>query len=146
MGASSKEEKIRKELIQLIMDKIGVRENEILPDADIEHDLGCTGDDFDELIQAYAKRLNVDMTGYVWYFHAHEESMATVNPILGNPPSQQVERIPITLDLLVDKALLGRWDIRYPIHSLRPRYTLWDKTICGLFILLLIFFMIRSCM
>jgi len=40
---------------------------------DIEEDLGCTGDDFDELMMAYADQFKVDMSSYLWYFHTVEE-------------------------------------------------------------------------
>ena len=81
---------IREELIALVTGTNGIKE-EVLPDADIEKDLGCTGDDFFELMEAYAKRFNVDMSGFLWYFHTHDESMATLNPLPSHPTSAQVE-------------------------------------------------------
>ena len=145
MRTELNEEAIREGVKALIVDKVGVREKEIISDADIEEHLGCTGDDFDELMEAYAKQFNVDMTGYQWYFHMHDESMATINPMPGNPPSQQVKRIPITLNLLVERAILGRWDVSYPIHSLKPRYTRWEKVFHRLFVIIVVFLAVRSC-
>lgn len=139
------EAEIRKELIALITDKVGVRAEEVVPNADIEKDLGCTGDDFFELMEAYAKRFNVDMSGFLWYFHTHDESMATLNPLPGKPPSTQVERIPVTLNLLVEKALLGKWDLTYPPHVLQPTYTRSEKIVRWLFLAVLVFFIVRSC-
>lgn len=133
------EAEIRKDLIALITDKVGVNATELLPDADIEHDLGCTGDDFFELMDDYAERFKVDMSGFLWYFHTHDETMATLNLMPGNPPSKQVERIPVTLDLLVEKALLGRWDLNYPPHELQPRYTAAERVIgWGILILIIV--------
>lgn len=133
------EAEIRKDLIALITDKVGVNATELLPDADIEHDLGCTGDDFHELMDAYSDRINVDMSGYLWYFHTHDETMATLNLFPGNPHSKQVQRIPVTLDLLVEKALLGRWDLNYPPHVLQPRYTAAERVIgWGILILIIV--------
>jgi hypothetical protein len=139
------EAEIRKDLIALITDKVGIKAEEVLPDADIEKHLGCTGDDFFELMEAYAKRFNVDMSGFAWYFHSHDEAMATLNLFPGNPPSVQVDRIPVTLDLLVEKALLGRWDITYPPHVLQPTYTLSVRVLRWLFLAGLIILIVRSC-
>lgn len=139
------EAEIRKELIALIADKVGVRAEEVLPDADIEKDLGCTGDDFFELMEAYAKRFNVDMSGFIWYFHTHDEGMATLDLLPGMPPSIQVERIPVSLNLLVQMAQLGKWDVPYPPHVLQPRYTMSEKVIRWLFAAILIALIVRSC-
>lgn len=139
------EAEIRKELIALITDKVGVRAEEVLPDADIEKDLGCTGDDFFELMDAYAKRFNVDMSGFHWYFHTHDESMATVGMFTGYPPSVQVERIPVTLNLLIEMAGRGKWSVIYPPHTLKPRYTRLEKVMRWLFLAALIILIVRSC-
>jgi hypothetical protein len=145
MGSDLSEHEIRKDLVALITDKVGVNATEVLPDADIEHDLGCTGDDFHELMDAYSDRFNVDMSGYLWYFHTHDETMATLNLMPGNPPSKQVERIPVTLNLLVDKALLGWWDLKYPPHVLQSRYTPMERVVRWLFLAVLVFLIVRSC-
>jgi hypothetical protein len=139
------EAEIRKEMIALITDKVGVRPEDVLPEADIEKDLGCTGDDFFELMDAYATRFKVDMSGFLWYFHSHDEGMATINLFPGNPPSMQVDRIPVTLDLLVDIARLGKWDLTYPPHVLQPTYTRSGRIVRWLFLAVLVFFIVLSC-
>jgi hypothetical protein len=139
------EVELRQGLLELITESVGVNASEVLPDKDIEHELGCTGDDFHELMDAYSDRFNVDMSRYLWYFHTHDESMATLNPFPGNPPSTQVERIPVTLDLLVEKAMLGSWDLNYPPHLLKPRYTLGERLFGWLIMAVLLFVAVRSC-
>ena len=134
---------IREELIALVTGTNGIKE-EVLPDADIEKDLGCTGDDFFELMEAYAKRFKVDMSGFLWYFHTHDESMATLNPLPSHPASAQVERIPVTLNVLVEKAMLGKWDLTYPPHALQPTCTRSERIVQWLFLAILIFFSARS--
>lgn len=144
-GTSLSETEIRERLIAMIMNKVGVNRDEVINCEDIERDLGCTGDDFHELMDAYSDRFNVDMSGYLWYFHTHDETMATLNLMPGNPPSKQVERIPVTLNLLVDKALLGRWDLKYPPHVLQSRYTPMERVVRWLFLAVLVFLVVRSC-
>jgi Protein of unknown function (DUF1493) len=41
----------------------------VSPDDDINLDLGVMGDDFTELMEAFAEKYKVDMKGYLWYFH-----------------------------------------------------------------------------
>jgi hypothetical protein len=140
------EAEVRKDLIALITDKVGINAEEVMPDADIENDLGCTGDDFFELMEAYAKHFNVDMSGFLWYFHTHDESMATLNPLPGHPASTQVDRIPVTFNILVEKAMLGKWDMTYPPHALQPTYTRSEKVVHWLFLAILTYFISRSCL
>ncbi len=117
------EAEIRKDLVELIVDKVGVNATELLPDADIEHDLGCTGDDFHELMDAYSDRFNVDMSGYLWYFHTTEEGY-NLGGLFFLSPDKRVQRIPVTLDLLVDSALNRKWTVNYPPHKIPNKR--WD--------------------
>lgn len=139
------EAEIRERLIAMIMDKVGVNRNEVITCKDIEQELGCTGDDYFELMESYAKEFKVDISGFLWYFHTHDESMATINMLPGDPPSMQVERIPVTLNLLVEMAERGKWAMEYPSHALRPRYTGSEKVMRWLFFAVLVFFIVRSC-
>jgi hypothetical protein len=91
----------------------------------LEEDLGITGDDYFELIDEYSKRFDVNVDGFLWYFHCHEEAF---NPgaLFFPAPSSQVKRIPITLEHLLAFANSRKWDISYPPHSLaRRRYDIY---------------------
>ncbi len=59
------------ELISFVKDFTAV--DKVQSETDIFSDLRCTGDDFHELIEKYAKKYPVDMSSYLWYFHADEE-------------------------------------------------------------------------
>lgn len=83
------------------------------PDADILDELGITGSDTDAIISGYAKRFNVDLSGYLWYFHTESEA-AVANSFYVAPYEKLGGRIPITLQMLVDFAHKGFWDITYP--------------------------------
>lgn len=85
--------------------------------------LGMHGDDLDDLLLRFAERYRVNMTGYRWYFHTHEEGL---NPfwIVIPPPNRGVDEIPITLRVLLESARRRAWAVEYPPH---PPPTRWDN-------------------
>jgi hypothetical protein len=85
------------------------------PDSDIYSELKVVGDDFHELIEKFAKTYSVDMSGYLWYFHADEEGQ-NFGSIFFKAPYEQVNRIPITPAKLAEFANSGKWNIQYPDH------------------------------
>lgn len=105
-------------IISFLTDLVG--REEINSQADIFSGLGVTGDDFHEMIEKYAKKFNVDMTSYLWYFHANEEGHNT-GSIFFKAPHEKVKRIPVTPKMLVDFANKGTWTIDYPEHTLPKR-------------------------
>lgn len=135
------------EIRHFIADRVGVGTSEIADHADIEHDLGCTGDDFFELLDAYQKMYAVDMSGFLWYFHTYDEGSVSFSLFPRRTPTDEVERIPVTLVKLTAFANLGRWSIEYPEHKLKGRYgwTMSEKVFFYLFVLALAFFAVRSC-
>jgi len=52
-------------LIKLIVDQSGVYEKEVLREASIEDDLGIYGDDAIDLLVAYGKEFNVDLSRFM---------------------------------------------------------------------------------
>lgn len=121
-------------------DKIG-------PDSDIFNDIGMVGDDFHEMIQKYSKKFSVNMSDYLWYFHADEEGgWNSIGALFFNPPYKRVKRIPVTPSMLTDFANQGKWDIQYPDHKLpKRRYDLLINTVLfGIGMLLLIVWMLNK--
>jgi len=102
------------EIIDFVKDISGI--DEINPESDI-FNLGVVGDDFHEMIDEYSKRYEVDMTEYLWYFHADEEGQS-FGALFFKPPYRRVERIPITPRLLSEFATTKKWVINYPEHKL----------------------------
>jgi hypothetical protein len=96
----------------------------IKPDSDIEDDLACTGDDFAELIEDFADTYSVDISTYLWYFHADEEVFINLGRWLFPNPYDRVEKIPVTPALLAEFANKGKWDIQYPEHRFPGKR--WD--------------------
>ena len=109
--------------------RIGLKPSKVKDDSDIERDLGCTGDDFFELMEAYQKEHDVDMSGFLWYFHSYDEASATFSPFTRHTPTDEVERIPVTVALLTECANQGRWFVDYPQHTLsnKPRITIAER-------------------
>ncbi|CAL2101367.1 conserved protein of unknown function [Tenacibaculum sp. 190130A14a] len=104
-----------KQIIDFIKEETG--NNQISKDSDICDGIGIYGDDFHELIDAYAKKFNVDMTNYLWYFHAEEEGY-NIGGLFFDPPYKRVKRIPITPQMLTDFSMSGKWSLNYPKHSI----------------------------
>jgi hypothetical protein len=96
----------------------------IQPDSDIEDDLGCTGDDFSELMKDFPDKYSVDMSACLWYFHADEEVFINLGRWLYPNPYDRVEKIPVMPALLAEFANKGKWGIQYPEHKLPEKR--WD--------------------
>jgi len=95
-------------------------------DASLQQDWKLYGDDIDELLEDFVTRFDVDMSGYLWYFHTGEEGGPSLGSLLFKPPHQRVEEIPITVAMLRDAANSGRWAVDYPDHEAPGvRYDLW---------------------
>lgn len=118
--------------------------DEVSSNTDIFSDLPCTGDDFHELIAKYAKKYSVDMSSYLWYFHANEEGQ-NLGGFFFRPPYKRVKRIPITPQILTNFANEGKWDIKYPEHKLaKYRIDIWISWL--VLLVIIIFFALISCM
>ncbi|MBA0884034.1 DUF1493 family protein [Flavobacterium undicola] len=111
------------EILEFVKDLTGTKK--VTKNSDIENDLGCSGDDFDELIEKYSEHFNVDMSTYLWYFHTKEEGFGSIGGFFFKPPNSQVERIAVTPKMLFKFAEKGKWDIKYPEHKIpKKRYDL----------------------
>ena len=105
---------------------------------DICKDLGCGGDDFQELIEEYARKFKVDRSAYLWYLHAGEEGRwNSIGSLFFKPPYKKVEHIPVTPQLLLEFANAGKWGMNYPEHRLsKRRYDmLMNQLVVGLLII-----------
>lgn len=91
-------------------------EDEISPETNVCDEIGMIGDDFDEMMMAYAEKFSVDMTGYLWYFHSEEEGSWTSISLFPRA-NEQVKRIPVTSTMLTDFANSGKWNVVYPEHK-----------------------------
>lgn len=90
----------------------------IQPDDDLYKKHHVSGDDWYELIEAYAKEFHVDCSNLLWYFHNCEEGLNFPGNLFFKSPDEMVEYIPITPAILLDFANKGKWDIEYPQHEI----------------------------
>lgn len=129
------------EIKNFFVEKTGCKEKEVVDDVDIDYGIGCTGDDFHELINDYSVKFNVDMNGYLWYFHTVEEGQFNIGGCFFKTPAERVKHIAVTPKLLLDSANAGKWLLTYPEHTLpKRRYDiLVNQVIVVLFITLIIY-------
>jgi hypothetical protein len=132
-------------LTQFIADLSGL--DNVQADDDIFSDLGMVGDDFHEMIEKYAATYSVDISDYVWYFHADEEGNGfSFGSLFSAAPYNRVTRIPVTPAMLTDFANKGKWEMEYPDHHLpKMRHDLLINTIIvGLFFIGLLLYFINK--
>ena len=115
----------------------GVSKSKLSPKADLCSDLGIDGDDFFELVEDFSSKYNVSMSTYCWYFH-HKEEGFNIGALFSPAPYQQVERIPITPEVLLLAAKEKAWPISYPEHKINSRRT--ESLINKIFIITLLGF------
>ena len=129
---------------RFIVDKTGCEYDEVKVDADIDHDLGCTGDDFHELINEYSDKFNVNMESYLWYFHTYDEGHSnSIGRVFFKTPYERVKHIAVTPNVLLESARTGKWTIEYPEHKLPKRR--YDILINEVVVVLFIIFIIYKC-
>lgn len=127
-----------------IVERTSCEEKEVTPNCDLMNDLGCSGDDFHELIDDYRNKFNVNMDNYLWYFHTDEESHSnSVGRFFFKAPYERVRHIPVTPTLLLDSANSGNWLLTYPEHTLPRRRN--DILVNQIIVVLFIIFLIYKC-
>jgi len=92
-------------------------DKEILPETTLHNDFGVCGDDMWELLEEYSQKFNVDLSGFLWYFHSAEEGV-NFGGLFFKPPDERVPHIPITVMMLCEYANSGKWSLLYPPHQI----------------------------
>jgi acyl carrier protein len=100
----------------LIVEVTQVRPDKVHPQAKIEDDLGTTGDDAVELMEKFAERFQVDMTGFDFSVHFGPEGggclvLLLLFPFwLGKQSDEDYRNFqPVTVGHLVQVAQRGAW-------------------------------------
>ena len=129
------------DLVQFVRNETGAQN--VGPDDDLLYDLGVDGAEFVDLVEKYAKKYQVNICNYLWYFHHGEEGFNIVSLFIASP-DRRVPTIPVTPRMLTEFANAGKWGIDYPEHSLpKRRYDLIiGSVIYGAFLLTLFFFVV----
>ena len=112
----------REEIDALVRKHVVVR-GALSERTDLCGELGIVDLDLEELLDEFAERFGVDMSGYLWYFHSDEEGVSPGRWFFP-APQDRVTKIPLRLGILHRAAELGRWPVEYPEHSLPARR--WD--------------------
>lgn len=87
---------------------------------DLFGSLGIDGDDAFEFMEKYAETFRVNLDDYRWYFHGGEEGV-NYGSLFSKAPYERVDRIPISIALLLNSANAGYWPADYPPHELPKR-------------------------
>ena len=128
------------DIFKFLSEELSISIEELNINSDINEDLGVDGDDFFELMEAFSKNFNVDISNYLWYFHHGEEGLNIPGGIFFKPPYNRVNRIVITPKILLESANSKKWLIEYPEHNLpKKRYDiLINQLLFGLFFILVL--------
>jgi len=130
----------QEQIDDFIKEKTG--SSELKPTDDLMYDHGVSGDDFYELMSEYAETFQVNMAGYLWYFHTDEEGN-NIGGTFFKPPNERVLHIPVTPSMLLDFANKGHWDVHYPPHKIPKRR--WDMIFNFILLLVFIAWVIYTC-
>lgn len=130
------------DILEFVKLKTGAEK--VSEESDIENDLRCAGDDFNELMAEYSKTFNVDMNSYLWYFHHDEETYSLIGGLFFKAPNRRVNRIAVTPKMLFDYVQKGKWDLGYPEHSIPKRR--YDQLINATIIFLILVFLLYRCL
>lgn len=111
---------IQERVRSFVAEQLGVRKERLRAESRLLEDFGADGDDFEELIEAFGREFEVDLTGYRWDRHHGPEGFVPSVPFR-RPHREKATQIPITVSLLAEAAILGRWPVDYPPPPLEPK-------------------------
>lgn len=132
------------QIVKFLVARTGCTAREIHGGTDLGMDLGVHGDDYVELMAEYSSRFDVDMAGYLWYFH-HREEGSNLGGLFFRPPHRRVKYIPVTPEMLLKYALERRWNLEYPEHRVPKRRNdlVFNSVILVVFVIVVLYKCIR---
>ncbi|MCX7300816.1 MAG: hypothetical protein NTX73_10660 [Rhodobacterales bacterium] len=96
-----------------------------LPSEAEEQDLfglfGIDGHDACELLEVIEARAGVQLEGYYWYFHQHDEPPMGRRVVPVAVDGKVLPMVPVSVDTLLAAAQTGVWPITYPPHRVHDR-------------------------
>ena len=57
------------EIYKFLSKQLQIKEEKLNLDSDIYKEFGVDGDDFSDLMVSFSEKFNVDLSGFLWYFH-----------------------------------------------------------------------------
>jgi acyl carrier protein len=110
MSNKSIKDPILERLRDFISEQLSVRRESLAPSTRIQEDLGCTGDDAVELMQAFAKQFSVDLRALNLKEYFDEEGFDPIGYVLSLFRKCRIaRRSALTLEDLVNAARAGKW-------------------------------------
>jgi acyl carrier protein len=89
---------------------LGVRKDGLAPSTRIEEDLGCSGDDALELMQAFGEQFNIDLCDFNPYLYFDKEGFDPIGCLLDLfRKGGSARRATLTLEDLVNAVRVGKW-------------------------------------
>ncbi len=82
---------------------------------------GIDGHDAWELLGATAERADLNLDGYLWYFHQHDEPPVGRRVVPVGVDGKVLPMIPVSVDTLWAAAQTGVWPVTYPPHCVHNR-------------------------
>ncbi len=102
-------ENVLEEIKSIIHDQIGNSRSEINRSTRIFEDLRIDGDDAFELLDAFRKKFNVDMSGFNINEYFGPEGLDSIGFIISIFSKNSVDLKPLTLGDLEEAAKAGKW-------------------------------------
>lgn len=103
-------EEIFQTIVLLITEKMGKYRKPLQRDTRLERDLGISGDDAVELLEAFAGKLNVDISEFQFNHFFTPEGDSLLATILGS--SKRKPEVDLTIGDLENAAIKGKLTIR----------------------------------
>ncbi len=101
---------IKNKIIRIISEMHGNRPESIDLTTELYRDLGIDGDDAVELFEMLSEEFKIDFSTIQWGRHFGPEGF---NPFTMLTPSFWRKEIPITLQDLINSAIIGEWTKSY---------------------------------
>ncbi len=124
----------------------GGKKGACLADGDLFDAFAIAGDDGNEFLQDFAVRFDVNLDGFLWYFHynANEPPGAETSwPY--TPDGRRLSRIPLTPRLLAEAANRRVWPVEYPEHVVKGAWKAKIPLIAmGLFVVIAVFLLLMA--
>ena len=110
-------QEILEKVYSFTAEQTGVPQNSLTPETTLEKDLGVTGDDGEEFMQAFSKVFGVDLSEFIfnqYFWDEYETPIALIDNWFGPlfpmfKRSKKREKIPIKIADLMQAVTNGRW-------------------------------------
>jgi acyl carrier protein len=106
---NNKTNEINDKVIKFVSNQTGIKENKLMLDSSIFHDLGVDGEDALELLNAFSKEFNVDISTFPLLDYFGNEGTLSLIGLIKRLSSMDMreQKKKLTIDDLIDSAKQG---------------------------------------